>query len=215
MRTVRWLAFGLALIALLPSASAAQQGRLFRDSWFWGANVGVMNFSTATSSNQTASLVNLEWFITRTRGGLYLSAGRAFFTANGAVKDNQGNSYNVQIQDMTQIQADLIALPVAWGGVHLYAGGGFQMNIAHSAVVTDSILDPNIKTQVQNTLADQADAIRFNLLIGVHAQLKRIAIFGNAEWLPAMGNFVLGNKASWMLEGGIRLNFGPSDESQQ
>ena len=48
MRTVRWLASGLALIALLPSASAAQQGRLFRDSWFWGANAGVMNFSTAT-----------------------------------------------------------------------------------------------------------------------------------------------------------------------
>jgi hypothetical protein len=215
MRTVRWLAFGLALIALLPSASAAQQGRLFRDSWFWGASAGAMSFSTATVSNQQAPVVNLEWFITRTRGGLYLSAGRSFFTANAGVKDNLGTLYNVQIQDMTQFQADLIALPVAWGPVHLYAGGGFQMNIAHSAVVTDSILNPNTKTQVEQTLKDQQDAIRFNLLLGVHAQLKRIAIFGNAEWLPAMGNFVLGQKATWMLEGGIRLNFGPSDESQQ
>jgi hypothetical protein len=215
MRTVRWLAFGLALIALLPSASAAQQGRLFRDSWFWGASAGAMSFSTATVSNQQAPVVNLEWFITRTRGGLYLSAGRSIFTANAGVEDNLGTLYNVQIQDMTQFQADLIALPVAWGPVHLYAGGGFQMNIAHSAVVTVSILDPNIKTQVEQTLKDQQDAIRFNLLVGVHAQLKRIAIFGNAEWLPAMGNFVLGQKATWMLEGGIRLNFGPSDESQQ
>ena len=215
MRTVRWLASGLALIALPPSASAAQQGRLFRDSWFWGANAGIMSFSTATVANQQAPVFNLEWFITRTRGGLYLSLGRSLFTASAGVKDNLGTLHNVEVQDMTQIMADLIAFPVQWGGVHLYAGTGFMMNIAHSAVLTDSILDPNTKTQVQQTLTDQQDAIRFNILVGAHAQLKRVALFGNALWMPAMGNFVLGAKSTWMLEAGVRLNFGPSDESGQ
>ncbi len=90
MRMVRWLASGLALVALAPSASSAQGGRLFNDSWFWGLNAGAMSFSTATVSNQTAPVVNAEWFITKTRGGLYLSIGQAFFTANAAVTDNNG-----------------------------------------------------------------------------------------------------------------------------
>ncbi len=215
MRTVRWLASGLALIALLPSAGAAQSGRLFRDSWFWGANAGIMSFSTATVSNQPATLINAEWFITRTRGGLYLSAGEALFTADAAVKDNTGQSYNVQIQDMTQVMADVIVLPVSWGGVHLYAGGGFIMNLSHNATITDVIVDPNVRDQVQATLNKEKDGIQFNLLLGVHAQLKRAAIFGNLIWMPTPSNFILNGRAAWFLEGGIRFNLGSSDESKQ
>ena len=123
MRMVRWLASGLALIALTASTAAAQDGRLFRDSWFWGVNAGVMSFSTQSVTNQTATAINGEWFITRTHGGLYLSIGEAFFTASGTVNDNLGTPYNVQVKDMTQVMADAMALPVSWGGLHLYARG--------------------------------------------------------------------------------------------
>ncbi len=158
MRMVRWLASGLALVALAPSASSAQGGRLFNDSWFWGLNAGAMSFSTATVANQTAPVVNAEWFITKTRGGLYLSVGQAFFTTSASVTDNNGVPYNVQIKDMTQVMADVIALPVAWGGVHLYAGGGFIMNLSHEATITDSILNPNVRDQVQHNLSEEKDA---------------------------------------------------------
>ncbi|HUO52393.1 MAG TPA: hypothetical protein VMT93_07740 [Gemmatimonadaceae bacterium] len=213
MRTVRWLASGLALIALTPSAGHAQEGRLFRDSWFWGVNAGVMNISSQTVSNQTATTVSGEWFITRTRGGLYLSAGESFFTINGTVNDNLGNPYNVQIKDMTQVMVDAIALPVAWGGLHLYAGGGFILNLVHSATVTDTILNPNVKQQVTQNLNNQKDCICFNILAGLHYQMKRAAIFGNIIWMPTPYNFVLSGNSAWMLQGGIRFNFGPSDES--
>ena len=215
MRTVRWLASGIALIALMPSIGAAQESRLFRDSWFWGLNAGVMNMSTQTVSNQNATVINGEWFITRTHGGLYLSAGEAFFTINGTINDNNGTPYNVQIKDMTQVMADAIVLPVAWGGVHLYAGGGFILNVAHSAVVTDTILNPNTKTQVNQNLNNSKDCICFNLLAGVHVQLKRAALFGNLIWMPTPTTFVLNGNSSWFLEGGIRFNFGPSNESDQ
>jgi hypothetical protein len=213
MRMVRWLASGLALVALAPSASSAQGGRLFNDSWFWGLNAGAMSFSTATVANQTAPVVNAEWFITRTKGGLYLSVGQAFFTTSAAVTDNNGTPYNVQIKDMTQVMADVIALPIAWGGVHLYAGGGFIMNLAHEATITDTILNPNVKDQVQHNLNEQKDGIQFNLLVGVHAQLKRVAIFGNFIYMPTPSQFILNGRAAYLLEGGVRLNFGPSADS--
>lgn len=212
MRTVRWLACGLAFIALTPSVGAAQEARLFRDSWFWGVNAGVMNFSTQTVSNQTATVVNGEWFITRTHGGLYITAGQAFFTANGSVNDNNGTPYNVQVKDLTQVMADAIVLPIAWGGIHLYAGGGFMLNIAHSAVITDSILSPNTRAQVEQNLRNAQDAIAFNLLLGVHAQLKRAAIFGNIIWMPTPSTFVLNGSSAWFLQGGVRFNLGPSKD---
>jgi len=214
MRMVRWLASGLALIALTASTAAAQDGRLFRDSWFWGVNAGVMSFSTQSVTNQTATAINGEWFITRTHGGLYLSIGEAFFTASGTVNDNLGTPYNVQVKDMTQVMADAMALPVSWGGLHLYAAGGFILNIAHSATITDSILNPNVKSQVQDNLNNQKDAICFNLMVGVHAQLKRAAIFGNFIWMPTPASFVLSGRSAYFLQGGIRFNFGPSEESQ-
>jgi hypothetical protein len=213
MRTVRWLASGLALIALTPLAGAAQDGRLFRDSWFWGVNAGAMNFSTQTVSNQTGTVVNGEWFITKTHGGLYISFGEAFFTASGTINDNLGNPYNVQVKDMTQVMVDALALPVAWGGLHLYAGGGFMLNVAHSATITDTILNPNVKDQVQTNLNNDKDCICFNLLVGMHMQLKRAAIFGNLMWMPTPTNFILNGNSAWFLEGGVRFNFGPSEDS--
>ena len=213
MRMVRWLASGLALIALTASTAAAQDGRLFRDSWFWGVNSGVMSFSTQSVANQTATFINGEWFITKTKGGLYLSIGEAFFTASGTVNDNLGNPYNVQVKDMTQVMADAMALPVSWGALHLYAAGGFILNIAHSATIVDSILNPNVKDQVQQNLNNQRDAICFNLMVGLHAQLKRAAIFGNFVWMPTPSNFVLSGRSAYFLQGGIRFNFGPSEEN--
>jgi hypothetical protein len=212
MRTVRWLACGLAFIALTPSAGAAQGGRLFRDSWFWGANVGLMNYSTQTETNQVATVINGEWFITKTKGALYLSVGQAFFTATSTVPDNNGNQYNVKVQDMTQVMADVVALPIAWGGVHLYAGGGFIMNLTHHAEITDIIANPNIQQQVQANLNEVKDGIQPNILVGVHAQLKRAAIFGNLIWMPTPSNFILNGKSAFFLEAGVRWNFGASAE---
>ncbi len=114
---------------------------------------------------------------------------------------------------MTQVMADVVALPIAWGGLHLYAGGGFIMNLSHSAIITDSILNPNVAQQVQHNLNEQKDGIQFNLLVGLHAQLKRVAIFGNLIYMPTPSNFILNGRAAYLLEGGVRMNFGPSQDS--
>ncbi|NUR19582.1 MAG: hypothetical protein HOQ12_08640, partial [Gemmatimonadaceae bacterium] len=48
MRSNLRLLAGLALIALAPRVGAAQEGRLFKDSWFFGAKAGNMTYWTTT-----------------------------------------------------------------------------------------------------------------------------------------------------------------------
>src|SRR5690348_668430 len=74
MRTVRWLVSGLALMALLPTISAAQAGRLFKDSWFWGAKGGIATFSTTSGASEVSPMAGVDWLITRSRGALYVAA---------------------------------------------------------------------------------------------------------------------------------------------
>jgi hypothetical protein len=75
MRTIRVLATVFALL-LLPQIGGAQEGRHFKDSWFWGAKVGSMKYATLESEGY-AQLIGAEWLITRTRGALYLAIERA------------------------------------------------------------------------------------------------------------------------------------------
>src|ERR671924_725395 len=118
MRTVRWMTSGLALVALLPAVGAAQSARHFNDSWFWGAKFGLMNFATTTAGTSTAPVIGAEWLITRTRGGLYLSAEQAFFDKTSTVQDNVGNSYAVAIEDMRRYAISALAFPGDFSTFH-------------------------------------------------------------------------------------------------
>ena len=57
MRSIRRLVPGLVLLALAPSVGAAQSGRLFNNSWFFGAHVGNMTYWTATTQHGFARWV--------------------------------------------------------------------------------------------------------------------------------------------------------------
>src|SRR5918912_3069939 len=125
MRTIRWMTSGLALVALLPAIGAAQSTRHFNDSWFWGAKFGLMNFATTPGGASTAPAIGAEWLITRTRGGLYVSAEQAFFDKTSSVQDNAGNSYEVAIKDMRRFSVAALAFPGDFRAIHPYAGVGF------------------------------------------------------------------------------------------
>src|SRR5919109_3159423 len=118
MRTVRWMTSGLALMALLPAVGAAQSARHFNDSWFWGAKFGLMNFATTSAGTSTAPVIGAEWLITRTRGGLYVSAEQALFHQTSSVQDNAGNSYEVAIKDMRRFSVAALAFPGDFSTFH-------------------------------------------------------------------------------------------------
>ena len=87
MRLLRVLAVATGFAALLSHTSAAQDGRQFKDAWFWGLKTGAVSFSSATTTNGGAPLIGAEWLITRSRGGLYVSFDQAFLTTQGGFRD--------------------------------------------------------------------------------------------------------------------------------
>lgn len=216
MRTLRQITAGIALTALLPAVGAAQQSsRLFDNSWFWGAKVGIMSYSTVGSGSSTAPTLGAEWLITRHKGALYLAADQAFFTATSSVMDSQGNSYAVGIKNMRRFTAALLAFPKAFGTVRPYGGIGLAINLIGDANLTDPNVDPNVAPALQQEISDQKDRAAFLTMVGVQAQYNRVSLFGQGTYMASKANFLLNGRATYFLEAGIRYNFGSSEASQQ
>ena len=80
MRTIRALTIASAIAAVLPNAAAAQHGRQFKDAWFWGVKGGGLVLADTAEKYKPYPLAGVEWLITRSHAGLYMSGSQAFFT---------------------------------------------------------------------------------------------------------------------------------------
>jgi len=213
MRTVRWLTSGLALAALVPSLGAAQQSssRLFENSWFWGAKGGVMSFSTEADGNTAAPLVGVEWLITRTHGALYVSGEQSFFKATSSVNVG-GQDYRVAIRDMRRYTAAALAFPWTWGTVRPYGGVGFSLNNIQRTSLIDTPSDSLTAGAAFGQVDRQKDRTSFITMAGIQGQYQRVSLFGQVTYMPAKSGFLLNGRSTYILEAGIRYNFGSSRE---
>jgi len=211
MRTVRWMASGLALMALLPSIGAAQSGRLFDNSWFWGAKGGIMSFSTTSGVNKVSPVVGVDWLITRSQGALYVSADQAFFTSTSTVPDNNGAPSLVGIHNMRRYTAALLAFPVAYGTMRPYGGIGFSLNVIQGVSVADTT---SSGSAIAARAFDEKDRAAFIAMAGLQAQMQRLSVFGQVTYMPAKTGFLLNGRTTYFLEAGVRYNVGTSREEQ-
>ena len=215
MRSFRTLAAGLALTALLPAVGAAQEGRLFKDAWFWGVNTGVMTFWTTRVSHAPAPMIGVEWLITRSRVGLYLSAENAWFDRQTSVDDypDMTTTREVHIENMHRASASLLAFPKSFGILRPYAGIGFALNVIQTATpvgpVTQTDADGNT---VKDYIADRATRTAPLILGGVQAQYSRFSVFGQASVMNSANRFLLNNNPTVFVQGGIRYNVGSAIE---
>ncbi|MEP6691779.1 MAG: hypothetical protein ABJD07_11530 [Gemmatimonadaceae bacterium] len=210
MRSVRSMAC-LALLSLAPAVAAAQAGRNFDDSWFWGAKVGTMSFSTKTSHNNAAPLIGGEWLITRSKGALYISAEQAFFNKSSNVLTSQGQSVGVSIRDMQRITAAALAFPGLYGrALRPYGGVGLALNFIKSAHALDSIPQSGAFT-VPQSINDQKNAASIIVIGGLQAQYRRFSIFGQGDVMPTK-SFLFNDRPTYTFSAGIRWNFGTSIE---
>jgi len=136
MRTTRWFIAGLFCSASLSAAASAQQSRYFDDSWFWGVKSGVATFSPTLGGNETAATFGGEWLITRSRGGLYISADQANVSTVSAVVDaNTSDGVRpVTVNKLRRIGFAALAFPVRIGRLRPYAGLGLSVDVVGSAV---------------------------------------------------------------------------------
>ena len=213
MRSIRRLLPGLVLLALAPSVGAAQSGRLFNNSWFFGAHVGNMTYWTTTVAHGQAPFIGGETLITRKRGGLYLSMDQAYFDATTTVDDGTQptGSRVIDIKDNRRFTAAAMIFPKAFGTLRPYGGVGFALNFVQSATPRGPY-SPSSNPQLAIDLNEMKTRSAPVFIAGAQLSLLRFSVYGQGTYMPAQADFLLNNNETYFLEAGIRYNIGSSIE---
>jgi len=202
MRSIGRLTTGLALLSLFPAVAAAQETRTFTDAWFWGVKAGAMSVPTPVE-NEIAPMVGVDWLITRTRGGLYLSYEHGFLDDTRSTVDGE----TVELGDYRRASFSLMAFPREFGSLRPYAGIGMALNFVNQSnpVSGAGAVDPT-------RLEDARSNTSFVLMGGVQAGRGPVAFFAQASAMPTDSRFVLNDGGIYMLEAGLRFNVGSAIE---
>ena len=156
----RW-PFGLALATVLPSVAMAQEGRLFKNAWFWGAKGGFTSFSTDRVKNAVAPSLGVEWLITRSRGGLYASYDQAFFDEETVVFTQAYGPHTVRMENMRRVTLAGLAFPFNIGTLRPYGGVGLAMNFIQNVTPVDPFTSTDQETLVARRAMDTKDRAAF------------------------------------------------------
>jgi hypothetical protein len=213
MRTLRALTIAAAVVAL-PSLATAQAGRPFKDAWFWGIKAGGFTLADTGGVNTFAPMVGAEWLITRTHGGLYISAGQAFFNTRTLAASGQSDSSLrvIRLNNLRKLDVAIMAFPGDNNRWHPYAGAGFTLQ-----AIADADGNPPFNS-VDDLAFTQAliqqDKVSFSPygIVGAQYRLTGISVFGQAAFNPTQHNFLLynGQAFNFSLEFGLRYNVGSS-----
>jgi hypothetical protein len=202
-----------AVATIVVSASAnAQEMRNFDNSWFWGFKSGVNTFSVPGHGNTSTVDLGVDWVITRTKGGLYVSANQSVFTRDVEVFDASSSTgqRTVRASDLRRVSVAALAFPKHFGGITPYAGLGFMIAVLGDARV---VVDTANNTFPTNAFLDQVDNARSRssvlAMAGVQIQTKRAAIFAQETMLPSSSTFLFSSVLNF-FEFGVRWNFGSS-----
>lgn len=220
MRTRNFPPIALAFLGVaLAAAPAGAQARLFRDSWFWGVKGGVVTFSTAASSSLppvrvTAPSAGGEWLITRTQGALYVAFDQAFFTTTSFVPDasTPSGDRRVEAKDLRRFSLALMAFPKSYGALRPYLGAGVGINLMGKVSPSGSFSDAGAKAKVVATINERKSGASPTLIAGVHMEMRRVSLFGQASLVTFTDKFILNGSSPVGAEFGIRYNLAPAKE---
>jgi hypothetical protein len=205
-------AVAVALVAtIVVSSSASAQMRNFDNSWFWGFKSGINTFSVPGHGNTSTVDLGIDWLITRTRGGLYVSANQSIFERDLEFLDPTSltGQRTIRVNDMRRISLAGVAFPKHFGAITPYAGLGFTLAVFGDA----RVLVDSANTFPNNSFLDEVEKERSRSavmgLAGVQIQTKRAAIFAQETMLPSNTSFLFSSVLSF-FEFGVRYNFGSS-----
>ena len=216
MRLLRVVTAAIALAALLPRPSSAQEGRQFRDAWFWGIKGGGMLYSSASTEHSFAPTVGAEWMITRSKAGLYVSFDQAFLSTTGQFFDRDPDSTfvrNVELKNVRRWQMAMMVFPAQTPTYHPYFGLGLGLSQIGNATLTGSFATPALYQVALDSVQQRKTSVSPTFIAGMQVRLERVSVFGQAIGSPTQKNFFLSNNSNgssvnFAFEGGIRYNFG-------
>lgn len=217
MRILRVLAMATGCAALLSQSSAAQDGRHFKDAWFWGVKGGAMSFNSAITTNGGAPIVGADWLITRTHGGLYMSFDQAFFTTEGGFVDRDVDSVFIRpvaLKNMRRFTMAGMAFPLESRTLHPYVGLGLSLNqVAAASLLTGPTNGQRYQIALDSIQSRKA-AFSPIMIAGVQAQRTRLSLFAQGTASPTQRAFFLSNDGgsafNFSFELGARYNVGTS-----
>ena len=215
MRLLRLLTTTVGCAVLISHTSAAQGGRQFKDAWFWGVKAGGFTLADTGGAYTMAPMVGAEWLITRTHGGLYISAGQAFFNSETLAMSSESNTSTlrvIRLNNLRKFDVALMAFPGEHNRWHPYAGAGFTLQAIADA---DGAPPFNTVDDLAFTQAlIQQNKVSFSPfgILGAQYRFTGISVFGQATFNPTQHNFLLYNGQAFnsSLEFGVRYNVGSS-----
>lgn len=217
MRTIRALTIASAIAAALPTAAAAQQGRQFKDAWFWGVKGGGFALADTAQEYRTYPTAGVEWLITRTHAGLYISGSQAFFTQQAfTFRDPNAPQDSglrvIDLKNMRKLDFALMAFPGRHDRFHPYAGVGFSVAQVASATPEGPFGNVDQITFAQAVVHDRKVSIAPMFMGGVQGRLSYFSAFVQGSAIVAQNDFILYNGRPWniAIEAGIRYNVGTS-----
>ena len=211
MQKLRAVVVAMVATVVVSAGANAQGMRNFDNSWFWGFKSGINTFSVPGKGNTSTVDLGIDWMITRTKGGLYVSGNQSIFERDLIVSDpaSQSGQRTVRVNDLRRISVAALVFPKHFGGITPYGGLGYTIAVLGDArVFVDSA--NNFPT---NAFLDQVEAARSRSAImgmfGPQVQMSRVAVFGQETLIPSSPSFLFPSVFNF-FEFGIRLNFGSS-----
>jgi hypothetical protein len=213
MRRIRALTTVVALMALVPALGTAQSARPFKNSWFWGAKGGTFEYSTPSRMNAMAPLGGLDWLITRSRGGMYISFTQAFFDRMEQMHAEGDSLRNVELKNMRRLDIAAMIFPGQSLFFRPYLGAGFSIDQVASAVPQGTFANSDAFFSADAMITQLRTSVSPVLMAGTQFQFPFASLFVQGTVFPSQKNFFLHNpEASFntSVEAGLRFNFGSS-----
>jgi len=112
MQKLRAVAVAMVATIVVSASAQAQEMKNFDNSWFWGFKSGINSFAVPGHGNTSTVDLGVDWVITRTRGGLYVSANQSVFERDLEFLDPTSNTgqRTVRVNDMRRITVAGLAL---------------------------------------------------------------------------------------------------------
>lgn len=217
MRMIRPLAIAIAAVVALPAISSAQHDRQFKNSWFWGVKGGGFALADSGQAYTQAPLAGIDWLITRTHGGLYVSGGQSFFnqqtfTLRDRTAPLDSGFRVVDLKNLRKLDVAVVGFPGEHLRFHPYFGAGFALSQVAAASARGPFANENQLSDADAVIQDERVGFSPLFLAGGQYRLRRFSVFGQATASPAQKNFLLynGRPFNFSYEVGIRYNVGSS-----
>lgn len=217
MRMIRPLAIAIAVVVTLPAVSSAQQDRQFKNAWFWGVKGGGFTLADSGQAYKQAPIAGVDWLITRSRGGLYISAGQSFFNQQTfTLRDPSAPADSglrvVDLKNMRKVDFAVMGFPGEHLRFHPYFGAGFTLSQIAAAAARGPFANVDQFNSADAIVQNERVGFSPLFIAGGQYRLRRFSIFGQASASPTQKNFLLynGKPVNFTYEVGLRYNVGSS-----